>query len=472
MHRDNITCLVFSKPTNFLITGSSDGHIKFWKKKDQGLASASQAIPGNSTGSRANADSAESIKHKAKAAQEKGEDLTFLGESIEFVKQYRSHLMSVDYISLSKDGLRACTICTAEMSLKIFDVLNFDMISMFKFKHLRPIRAEFLYLTNEDKKLLIGCGQLTGRVEFIDTEYLRYESSVTEELKDYDQNGQVTERTHSYEDEHERIGSQVGVVGKDNTAAAAENQGGQNQLVKISDSVITCMLYHAIDQIVILFHLDGAINFLDIETRKLSTIKLKDHPDLYNLQKEKTFALSGSVNAKGTKFAIQCNDKSVRVYNYLSGKQIAKFNESIDSLRKLQSAHSPPIIDLMEFEQRVLQETKLDNEITKFTSKNQAPNVNLCSSVHFYSFEDDDLLVYSSMIGIRIFSFAHKRIVTPKPIGVADNVRSTLLACGFDPICVAKKATNLDSLSASNPALLGCQKKFFNKKKFFYCFKK
>lgn len=36
MHRDVITHLVVTK-TDFLITGSLDGHIKFWKKMEEGI---------------------------------------------------------------------------------------------------------------------------------------------------------------------------------------------------------------------------------------------------------------------------------------------------------------------------------------------------------------------------------------------------------------------------------------------------
>jgi peptidylprolyl isomerase domain and WD repeat-containing protein 1 len=32
MHRDLVTHIVVSKPTEFVITGSVDGHVKFWKK--------------------------------------------------------------------------------------------------------------------------------------------------------------------------------------------------------------------------------------------------------------------------------------------------------------------------------------------------------------------------------------------------------------------------------------------------------
>lgn len=32
MHRDNVTFVCVAKTVDFIITGSCDGHIKFWKK--------------------------------------------------------------------------------------------------------------------------------------------------------------------------------------------------------------------------------------------------------------------------------------------------------------------------------------------------------------------------------------------------------------------------------------------------------
>lgn len=36
MHRDTITHIVATK-TDFVVTVSIDGHVKFWKKTDQGI---------------------------------------------------------------------------------------------------------------------------------------------------------------------------------------------------------------------------------------------------------------------------------------------------------------------------------------------------------------------------------------------------------------------------------------------------
>ena len=37
MHRDNITHVEAAPGSEFIITGSADGHVKFWKKKAKGI---------------------------------------------------------------------------------------------------------------------------------------------------------------------------------------------------------------------------------------------------------------------------------------------------------------------------------------------------------------------------------------------------------------------------------------------------
>ena len=106
MHRDTISHLVMSS-RDFLITASVDGHLKFWKK-----------MPG----------------------------------SIEFVKHYRAHLDKItgalrmnprrlmrrranlriggiSGLAVTHDGLWLCS-CSVDQSLKVYDVINFDMMNM------------------------------------------------------------------------------------------------------------------------------------------------------------------------------------------------------------------------------------------------------------------------------------------------------------------------------------------------------
>ena len=69
--------------TEFLITTSIDGHVKFWKKQEQG---------------------------------------------IEFVKHYRAHLAPIVGVSASADGQLFASVAE-DGSAKVFDVINFGALS-------------------------------------------------------------------------------------------------------------------------------------------------------------------------------------------------------------------------------------------------------------------------------------------------------------------------------------------------------
>ncbi|KAK4312296.1 hypothetical protein Pmani_016263 [Petrolisthes manimaculis] len=97
MHRDNVTHVVVTK-TDFIITGSCDGHIKFWKKQEEG---------------------------------------------VEFVKHFRSHLGNIQHMATNTAGTRLVSIST-DKSLKVFDVDNFDMINMIKLQF-TPNTCEWMH---------------------------------------------------------------------------------------------------------------------------------------------------------------------------------------------------------------------------------------------------------------------------------------------------------------------------------------
>ncbi|KAL7646060.1 UNVERIFIED_CONTAM: hypothetical protein RMT77_002961 [Armadillidium vulgare] len=102
MHRDIVTHVVVTKCTDFIITGSSDGHIKFWKKQDEG---------------------------------------------IEFVKHFRSHLGNIQHLSVNISGTRLASISN-DKSMKIFDVENFDMINMIKLDFI-PLTCEWVHKSSD-----------------------------------------------------------------------------------------------------------------------------------------------------------------------------------------------------------------------------------------------------------------------------------------------------------------------------------
>ncbi|XP_019850335.1 PREDICTED: peptidylprolyl isomerase domain and WD repeat-containing protein 1-like [Amphimedon queenslandica] len=97
MHRDIITHVTCTK-SEFIVTASIDGHVKFWKKKEEG---------------------------------------------VEFVKHFRAHLGKIESVAVSYDGFLLSS-AGEDKAIKVFDVINFDMINMFKLVY-SPGCCEWIY---------------------------------------------------------------------------------------------------------------------------------------------------------------------------------------------------------------------------------------------------------------------------------------------------------------------------------------
>ncbi|XP_014246234.1 peptidylprolyl isomerase domain and WD repeat-containing protein 1 [Cimex lectularius] len=95
MHRDVITHIKFTK-TNFLITASVDGAIKFWKKMERG---------------------------------------------IEFVKHFKAHIGMITSIASNYNGSLLAS-AGVDKDIKIFDILSFDMINMISLNY-TPVWLEW-----------------------------------------------------------------------------------------------------------------------------------------------------------------------------------------------------------------------------------------------------------------------------------------------------------------------------------------
>uniref|UniRef100_A0A915AK17 PPIase cyclophilin-type domain-containing protein n=1 Tax=Parascaris univalens TaxID=6257 RepID=A0A915AK17_PARUN len=108
---------------DFIITASVDGHLKFWKKKH--------------------------------------------AEGIEFVKHFRCHLYSFAHIAINHNGTLMVTVCTQDKSLKIFDVPNFDMISMFKLTF-APKTAAWIHQGNDVVQALAVSDAESGKILIYD----------------------------------------------------------------------------------------------------------------------------------------------------------------------------------------------------------------------------------------------------------------------------------------------------------------
>ncbi|KAJ6164975.1 Peptidyl-prolyl cis-trans isomerase cyp15 [Penicillium chermesinum] len=85
MHKEQLSFVTVTPYTEFVITSSVDGFVKFWKK---------------------------------------------MAEGIEFVKEFRAHPGEIHGTSVSADG-RSFATAGADKTIKIFDVITFDLLAMY-----------------------------------------------------------------------------------------------------------------------------------------------------------------------------------------------------------------------------------------------------------------------------------------------------------------------------------------------------
>ncbi|VDK79317.1 unnamed protein product [Litomosoides sigmodontis] len=122
MHRDTVTHVI-GTATDFIITASTDGHLKFWKKKH--------------------------------------------GEGIEFVKHFRCHLHSFSHLTVNHNGTLMATFCMQDKSVKIFDVPNFDMINMLS-TEFAPKTGAWIHQGNDVIQVLAVSDSESGKIYIYD----------------------------------------------------------------------------------------------------------------------------------------------------------------------------------------------------------------------------------------------------------------------------------------------------------------
>ncbi|CAI2293325.1 unnamed protein product [Caenorhabditis sp. 36 PRJEB53466] len=122
MHRDTISHVIATR-TDFIVTASVDGHLKFWKKKHS--------------------------------------------EGVEFVKHFRCHLSEFAHVCANIDGTFLATVCEADKSVKVFDIENFDMINMIKLDF-PPKTAHWVHQSNDPTAHLAIAAADSGKVIVVD----------------------------------------------------------------------------------------------------------------------------------------------------------------------------------------------------------------------------------------------------------------------------------------------------------------
>uniref|UniRef100_A0A915AK08 peptidylprolyl isomerase n=1 Tax=Parascaris univalens TaxID=6257 RepID=A0A915AK08_PARUN len=317
MHRDTISHVIATQ-TDFIITASVDGHLKFWKKKH--------------------------------------------AEGIEFVKHFRCHLYSFAHIAINHNGTLMVTVCTQDKSLKIFDVPNFDMISMFKLTF-APKTAAWIHQGNDVVQALAVSDAESGKILIYDG-------------KGDNSPIHVVEKLHS-------------------------------KPVKVIE-------YNAVLDCAISIDVDGMLEYWsgpkrDYQFPSNIAWKYKTDTDLYEFLKLKSAPRCLVIAPNGQLFAAVGTDRRIRVFNFSSGKLMKTIDETLQSYLEQAKLNKNFGLQNMEWNRRVALERELDRD------ENTFQHMSVCFD------ETSNFLIYPTPVGIKVINLYSDDTV--REVGKMENMR-------------------------------------------------
>jgi peptidylprolyl isomerase domain and WD repeat-containing protein 1 len=241
-------------------------------------------------------------------------------------------------MSASADGSFLATVCAQDQSLKMYDIVNFDMISMVKLPY-KPGACAWV-----SRK-----GAADGIVAVSDKE--------STAIRLY----------------RARSGSSDPI---------SENSSVHSAPVRL-------MAYNPVYHAVVSADDRGMVEYWSPEDFELPEqavkFRFKAETSLYEFCKKKTKPQSLAFSADGSQFVCMGEDKNVRVFKFQTGKLRMQYDEGAAIAQEMQQKGDPRYhLDPMEFGRRMAVEHSLD----------QPSNAVFDESGHF--------LIYSTMLGIKI----------------------------------------------------------------------
>eukprot|EP01028_Stygiella_incarcerata_P008478 TRINITY_DN368_c4_g1_i1.p1 TRINITY_DN368_c4_g1~~TRINITY_DN368_c4_g1_i1.p1 ORF type:complete len:692 (+),score=228.01 TRINITY_DN368_c4_g1_i1:105-2180(+) len=331
MHREPIVHVLFVPLVDFLITGSVDGVVKFWKKQSDA--------------------------------------------SIEFVKAFKSHLGAIVDVSCTPSG-RVLGTVGDDATLKIFDVVTFDMVNVIDLGFLPS--SVCLYEDNEGE----GTFALVADAQSFKVHRFDVYSSGSYEKKPL-QFQSEDEATQDANDKEEKL--------EENSIRSLESY-------KIHHDAVLFMRFHVKSQQVLSVDRSGQMEIWNAKTGKC--VSKLDFPDLFEFQKTKSYPLSLEFsNEKQDLFASHGSDHFIRVFRFRDGKMIAKYDENPPIYTQLQeSGDEQFVLDSIDFHRRLALESEIQYDPPRL-----APHVVIDRSQKY--------ALYTCMLGIKIVEIMSGQVV-------------------------------------------------------------
>lgn len=343
MHVDTISHVIVTPTTDFLITASVDGAVKFWKKTAGG---------------------------------------------IEFVKHFKAHKTSIEHVASSADGSLLAT-AAKDRSVKIFDVLNFDMINMFFLDYV-PLVCAWIYNPGDAIPEIAVSREDLGQINIYDAKSSK---------------------------------DPIHIIERKGLSPVSKMKLNQVYATVISVDKNSVLDYWSTSKHDYKFPEDR-VNF-----------KFKTETDLYELAKNKCALHDLCITEDGMYFATLSNDRKVRIFKFKTGKMLKVFDESVAFLSKLQQEKQilPPI----EFNKR----KALEEELEKSSS----------FALQTITFDKSgSFILYPTALGVKVVFWSKNKLA--KIYGKNENIRPISITL-YQGTPNKSSDTILDAKTGENPHL-------------------
>lgn len=306
MHKDQLAFTTFTPHTDFLITSSIDGYVKFWKK---------------------------------------------VSGEIEFVKEFRAHTGEIKSVTVSADG-RSFATAGADGSVKIFDVITFDLLAMLN-PELAPRCVCYVHGRGASFPLLAVSNDANPVISI------------------YDGRG--------------------------------ENQTPIHKLEKLHRSPVSLMSYNNQYDCVVSVDEGGMIEYWSPRNnyeKPDNVFAIKSSTNLFDFKKAKSVPCSITMSPTGQQFAtMSFPDRKVRLFDFPTGKLYRTYDESITTITEMQQAGTAvEKLDDVEFGRRMAVEREIEHPSVK-------------NRINIIFDETGNFILYGSILGTKVVNTLTNRVV-------------------------------------------------------------
>lgn len=345
MHKEQLSFVTVTPLIDFLITSSVDGVVKFWKK---------------------------------------------VAENIEFVKEFKAHQGEIRSVSVSQDG-RSFATAGADNTVKIFDVITFDLLSMVSLEY-TPRCICWVHKRGASLPLLAVSDDAQPLVHV------------------YDGRGESQSPIHTIKGLHRSAVSVMAFNDAYDCVVSADDGG---------------MLEY--------WRPDGDYEKPD------SVFQYKSSTNLFEFKKSKSTPVSLTVSPTGQQFVtFSLPDRKIRLFDFASAKLHRTYDESMQVIEEMQQAGTAmQTLEDVEFGRRLAAEREIESPVLR-----NKINVIFDESGHF--------ILYGSILGVKVINTLTNRVV--KIYGKDENIRPVNLAL-YQGQPQKKGVTTVAMAASSNPLL-------------------